>query len=64
MLASLISDGQSGLESFKEFCANLDYDPDSRKARKIWKKCQRTGDRVADFLRGDAEAFAVAAAEH
>ena len=36
---SLAMDAQSGRESFADFCANLGYDEDSRKAEETWRAC-------------------------
>lgn len=37
---SLMSDAQSGSETFEEFCANCGYDTDSRKAFDTYLACQ------------------------
>lgn len=36
---SLAMDAQSGQESFSDFCSNLGYDEDSRKAEVTWRTC-------------------------
>lgn len=41
VLYCLISDGQLAEESFEDFCANLGYDTDSRKALDIYLDCQK-----------------------
>lgn len=35
-----LSDGNSALYGFEDFCANFGYDTDSRRAYKIFKACQ------------------------
>ncbi len=42
VLACLLSDASSGAESFEDFCSNLGYDSDSRKALATWRSCRRT----------------------
>lgn len=39
---SLGIDAQVGSVPFEEFCADFGYNPDSRKARKLWKSGQKT----------------------
>jgi hypothetical protein len=40
VLGCLLQDAQSGSETFEDFCGNLGYDTDSRKAFDIYLKCQ------------------------
>lgn len=40
ILYALAQDAQSGLELFQDFCDNLGYDSDSRKALAIYEACQ------------------------
>jgi hypothetical protein len=40
VLSSLLQDAQCGSETFEDFCDNLGYDKDSRKAEAIWRECQ------------------------
>lgn len=42
VLQSLGSDAQLGLDTFEDFCGNLGYDTDSRKALKAWEACRDT----------------------
>lgn len=42
VLECLQSDAQVETGSFEDFCANTCYDPDSRKAERIYKACVRT----------------------
>jgi hypothetical protein len=39
-LDSYVSDGLYGVMSFEEFCSELGYDEDSRRAEKVWHACQ------------------------
>lgn len=50
VLHSLFSDAQSGNESFAEFCGNLGYDEDSRKALDTYLTCQRIAQDLLRFL--------------
>lgn len=40
-----LGDAISGEDSFEDFCSELGYDEDSRKAYKIWRACQRSADK-------------------
>jgi len=62
VLSSLVLDTQCGEESFEDFCADLGYDPDSRKAERIWAQCHKIAPKVRRFL-GDSF-DAIAQAEH
>lgn len=42
MLGCFLSDAQCGAETHEDFCANLGYDPDSRKGLEIYLECQKT----------------------
>lgn len=42
VLYSLVTDAALGDEPFAEFCADLGYDEDSRKAEACWRKCVET----------------------
>lgn len=57
VLASLILDADCGDRSFEDFCGDLGYDPDSRKAERIWKACKRTAPKVRRLLGEHFEAF-------
>lgn len=39
---SLMSDGDSGNETFEDFCLNCGYDTDSRTAEAMWRECVNT----------------------
>jgi hypothetical protein len=43
VLYSLLSDMSCGADTFEDFCANLGYDEDSRKAHDIYLACQKSG---------------------
>ena len=42
LLYSLVSDASSGRETFEDWCSELGYDTDSRKAFSIYEQCQNT----------------------
>lgn len=50
---ALIHDARCGDTSFDEFCQELGYESDSRKAYGAWKACRRTRDRLTEFLGED-----------
>ena len=37
-----VRDAEAGAQSFEDFCADLGYDTDSRKAEKTWQACKVT----------------------
>lgn len=48
---SLVSDADLGEEnSLEDFCGELGYDEDSRKAEKVYKACQGVAHRLRQFL--------------
>src|SRR4051812_47288926 len=53
VLASVIMDAHLGDQSFADFCADLGYDPDSRRAYAQWEECRARRAEVLDLL-GDA----------
>jgi len=62
VLACLVIDANAGEQSFEEFCSDLGYDSDSRKAERIHAACVRMAPRLRRFL---GEHFDnVAGAEH
>jgi hypothetical protein len=40
VLYCLLSDSQSGSQSFEDFCSDFGYDTDSRKAHATWETCK------------------------
>jgi len=50
-----VSDAQSvdDARDFEDWCAELGYDTDSRKAERTFRACQRIAERLRQFL-GDA----------
>lgn len=50
LLESLVHDAQYGQEDFDDFCSNLGYEEDSRKALKAWKSCQSIAQRLPNIL--------------
>jgi hypothetical protein len=62
VLACLCSDVSMGEQSFEDFCSELGYDTDSRKAERTWKACSVLAPKVRRFL-GD-HFGEVSSAEH
>lgn len=58
-LECIISDALSGIYSFEEFCAELGYDEDSRRAEKIHKACIDTYNRVSALGISDDEMYSI-----
>ncbi len=58
VLSSLIGDSICSLESFEDFCAELGYDTDSRKALATYLACQESGAAARKLLMGDFDLFA------
>lgn len=52
-----ISDGIWGLESFEEFCDNMGYDNDSRRAEKIYKECIKSAEKIQSVIDVDLYDF-------
>ncbi len=50
VLYSLVLDVSYGLETFRDFCDNLGYDEDSRKALKSYLECQEASDKMREHL--------------
>ena len=57
VLSCLLSDADALQYSFEEWAANLGYDPDSRKAERIYQLCVRQGERLKRLLGDDFETF-------
>lgn len=53
----LLSDAQAGEQSFEDFCADMGYDLDSRKAEQTWKQCRAYAPKVRRFLGHHFETF-------
>jgi hypothetical protein len=60
VLDSLLSDARLGEETFPNFCGEIGYDSDSRKAERSWRECVRTLAKMRKFLGDDYEAFSCA----
>lgn len=56
-LECLLSDAASGDSTFEDFCAELGYDQDSRKAERVWKACKQTRSRLERLLGADFDSF-------
>lgn len=59
---SLLGDGfyVAELASFADWCDELGYDTDSRRALNLYRKCERTWERMHEFLGSEGEAYRVA----
>jgi hypothetical protein len=57
VLECLLSDAQSAGDSFEEFCSNMGYNTDSRKAEQIYKACERTHARLSKLFGADYQSF-------
>ena len=62
VLSCLISDATRAEDSFEDFCSNLGYDNDSRKAEATFKACAAMGPKIRKLLGDDFDAFS--RAEH
>jgi hypothetical protein len=49
VIHSLAMDAHYGRESFEDFCGELGYDTDSRKAYRMWEACKALGPAFDDF---------------
>lgn len=56
VMACLVGDAQLGRESFHDFCADLGYDEDSRKAEATWKACQKIDNQLQRLFGHDYDA--------
>ena len=50
---SCLADDSTVSDDFEDWCSDLGYDADSRKAEKTWKACQHIRKRLLNFLGGD-----------
>ena len=46
---SIFDDAACGNDSFEEFCSNLGYDQDSRRAEKIYNECKKGAKKLNDL---------------
>lgn len=53
VLYALASDAENGLQTFEDFCDDLGYDSDSRRAYAIWEACRENGRRLAEIFTTD-----------
>lgn len=52
VLYCLLSDISLGDEPHADFCANMDYDQDSRKGLELYLSCQKTGEELRKIFTG------------
>lgn len=45
-----LMDAESGMLSFEDFCSDLGYDEDSRRAERIHKLCEEAGYKLTDLI--------------
>lgn len=64
VLSCLVSDTYAGEQSFEDFCSDMGYDLDSRKAESTWKACRSTAPRLRRFLGDDFDQVADACSDH
>ncbi len=57
VLNCLVSDADCGDRSFEEFCSDLGYSEDSRKAFAAWEQCRTCAPRVRALLGDHFEEF-------
>jgi hypothetical protein len=57
VLECLLSDSHAADYSFEEFCGEMGYDTDSRKAERIWKQCAKVRENMERLLGDDFETF-------
>ena len=57
VLDCLLSDCQAGDQTFDEFCSELGYDSDSRKAHDTWQACAETAPKLRRLLGTDFDTF-------
>lgn len=57
ILCCLLSDARCSEYKFVEFCAELGYDEDSRKAYRSWKECRKIYSNLLRLLGDDFETF-------
>lgn len=64
VLSNLISDAECSDQSFADFCAELGYDEDSRRALETYLACQNAGREVRRLLGARYAEFRALAGEH
>lgn len=57
VLECLLSDASGADQSLEDWCGDLGYDTDSRKAERTWKACQRCALRLRRLLGSDFQRF-------
>jgi len=60
VISALVSDAHAGADTFEDFCSELGYDTDSRKAERVWRSCQRLNRQLRQLLGADFEQFSSA----
>jgi len=53
VLYCFVSDAVAAKDSFKDFCSEMGYDVDSRKAEKIYKECEKSLNKLFKIYSGD-----------
>lgn len=57
VLSCLLLDASSVDQDFESWCGDYGYDPDSRRAEKLYRACQSIRTKLEKFLGDDFEAF-------
>jgi hypothetical protein len=64
IISALMSDASSGADTFEDFCSNLGYDTDSRRAMDTYLACQAASTAMRRLLGQHYTAVSEAAQEH
>lgn len=64
VLACLLSDASCAESSFEDWCSDLGYDADSRKALSTYEACKATAVKLARFLGDDLAEFTRLSSDH
>lgn len=64
VVAAIVRDADCGNYSLDEFCSELGYEEDSRKAEKIWRQCKAMLPKVKKFFGADFAEVAEAASHY
>jgi hypothetical protein len=57
VLECLLSDATCGDESFEDFCSDMGYDEDSRRAERVYRHCKKINKSLKALLGDDYETF-------
>lgn len=57
VLSCLLMDARAAGSTFEDWCADLGYDSDSRKAERVWDACRKIAPKVQAFCGDDLSAL-------